>query len=154
MARFQKVELAEALELGPNWRHFCYVLLYAPNPGTLFDRIPLRYAVLVRRGRAWPLPAPTLWRLFSVAANPTSPPSDADAVRWTPGLPRRLSGNAGQQPGGRAEPRIAGKVGRGGVCLPRGAHRSPKLTRRVKTKYSGPLLHQASDPRAAGGFGS
>ncbi|KAM4862416.1 U8 snoRNA-decapping enzyme-like [Urocitellus parryii] len=48
MARFQKVELAEALELGPNWRHFCYVLLYAPNPGMLFHRIPLRYAVLMQ----------------------------------------------------------------------------------------------------------
>ncbi|XP_047420897.1 U8 snoRNA-decapping enzyme-like isoform X1 [Sciurus carolinensis] len=48
MARSHKVELAEALQMGPNWRHLCYVLLYAPNPGMIFGRIPLRYTVLMQ----------------------------------------------------------------------------------------------------------
>uniref|UniRef100_A0A8D0BIV9 Nudix hydrolase 16 like 1 n=1 Tax=Salvator merianae TaxID=96440 RepID=A0A8D0BIV9_SALMN len=38
---------SEALRLGPGWSHCCHVMLYAPNPGMLFGRIPLRYAVLV-----------------------------------------------------------------------------------------------------------
>lgn len=52
MAGVRKLELEESLALGPNWRHVCHVLLYAPDPGKLFGRIPLRYAVLVRWGRA------------------------------------------------------------------------------------------------------
>lgn len=46
----------EAMRLGPGWSHSCHAMLYAPNPGMLFGRIPLRYAVLVRggRGRAGP----------------------------------------------------------------------------------------------------
>ncbi|XP_005074892.2 U8 snoRNA-decapping enzyme isoform X2 [Mesocricetus auratus] len=48
MATSNKVELAEALALGPAWRHFSYVMLYAPTPRALFGgRIPLRYAVLM-----------------------------------------------------------------------------------------------------------
>lgn len=42
----------EAMRLGPGWSHSCHAMLYAPNPGMLFGRIPLRYAVLVSgRGR-------------------------------------------------------------------------------------------------------
>ncbi|XP_073218839.1 tudor-interacting repair regulator protein isoform X2 [Lepidochelys kempii] len=37
----------EAMRLGPGWSHSCHAMLYAPNPGMLFGRIPLRYAVLV-----------------------------------------------------------------------------------------------------------
>ncbi|XP_003781911.1 U8 snoRNA-decapping enzyme [Otolemur garnettii] len=48
MAGARKLELAEALELGPDWRHACHALLYAPDPGMLFGRIPLRYAVLMQ----------------------------------------------------------------------------------------------------------
>ncbi|XP_053454469.1 U8 snoRNA-decapping enzyme [Nycticebus coucang] len=48
MAGVRKMELAEALELGPGWRHACHALLYAPDPGMLFGRIPLRYAVLMQ----------------------------------------------------------------------------------------------------------
>ncbi|XP_008575728.1 PREDICTED: U8 snoRNA-decapping enzyme-like [Galeopterus variegatus] len=48
MANTSRLELAEALELGPGWRHICYALLYAPDPGVLFGRIPLRYAVLMQ----------------------------------------------------------------------------------------------------------
>lgn len=58
MAGVRKLDLEEALELGPNWRHACHALLYAPDPGLLFGRIPLRYAALVRRERARPLFAP------------------------------------------------------------------------------------------------
>ncbi|XP_050996337.1 U8 snoRNA-decapping enzyme-like [Acomys russatus] len=47
MSKTSKIALAEALALGSNWRHLCYVMLYAPNPEVLFDRIPLRYAVLM-----------------------------------------------------------------------------------------------------------
>ncbi|KAL1782484.1 U8 snoRNA-decapping enzyme [Sigmodon hispidus] len=48
MATSNKMDLAEALALGPSWRHLCYVMLYAPNPKALFNgRIPLRYAVLM-----------------------------------------------------------------------------------------------------------
>ncbi|XP_004419433.1 PREDICTED: U8 snoRNA-decapping enzyme [Ceratotherium simum simum] len=48
MARVRRLELAEALALGPSWRHACHALLYAPDPGLLFGRIPLRYAVLMQ----------------------------------------------------------------------------------------------------------
>ncbi|XP_047420151.1 U8 snoRNA-decapping enzyme isoform X1 [Sciurus carolinensis] len=48
MAGGRKVELAEALALGSGWRHACHALLYAPDPGMLFGRIPLRYAVLMQ----------------------------------------------------------------------------------------------------------
>lgn len=41
----------EAMRLGPGWSHSCHAMLYAPNPGMLFGRIPLRYAVLVSGGR-------------------------------------------------------------------------------------------------------
>lgn len=51
MAGVRRLQLAEALALGHGWRHACHALLYAPDPGQLFGRIPLRYAVLVRRGR-------------------------------------------------------------------------------------------------------
>ncbi|XP_063150308.1 U8 snoRNA-decapping enzyme-like [Candoia aspera] len=40
---------AEALSLGPpDWKHACHALLYAPNPGRLFGKIPLRFAVLMQ----------------------------------------------------------------------------------------------------------
>ncbi|XP_006056308.3 U8 snoRNA-decapping enzyme isoform X2 [Bubalus bubalis] len=48
MAGMRRLELSEALHLGPGWRHACHALLYAPNPGLLFGRIPLRYAVLMQ----------------------------------------------------------------------------------------------------------
>uniref|UniRef100_A0AC11APV4 Nudix hydrolase 16 n=1 Tax=Ovis aries TaxID=9940 RepID=A0AC11APV4_SHEEP len=48
MAGMRRLELAEALHLGPGWRHACHAMLYAPDPGLLFGRIPLRYAVLMR----------------------------------------------------------------------------------------------------------
>ncbi|KAB1283654.1 U8 snoRNA-decapping enzyme [Camelus dromedarius] len=48
MAGVRRLELAEALQLGPGWRHACHALLYAPDPGLLFGRIPLRYAVLMQ----------------------------------------------------------------------------------------------------------
>lgn len=48
MAGVRKLDLEESLELGPNWRHACHALLYAPDPGLLFGRIPLRYAVLMQ----------------------------------------------------------------------------------------------------------
>ncbi|XP_005406900.1 PREDICTED: U8 snoRNA-decapping enzyme-like [Chinchilla lanigera] len=48
MSGSRKIELAEALALGPEWRHLCFVMLYAPDPGMLFGRIPLRYAVLMQ----------------------------------------------------------------------------------------------------------
>ncbi|NWV61481.1 TIRR protein, partial [Malurus elegans] len=35
-------------ELKPLTRHSCHAMLYAPNPGMLFGRIPLRYAVLMQ----------------------------------------------------------------------------------------------------------
>uniref|UniRef100_A0A8C3P8R7 Uncharacterized protein n=1 Tax=Chrysemys picta bellii TaxID=8478 RepID=A0A8C3P8R7_CHRPI len=38
---------AEALQLGPGWRHACHALICAPCPGRLFGRVPLRHAVLV-----------------------------------------------------------------------------------------------------------
>ncbi|KAM7151698.1 tudor-interacting repair regulator protein [Macrochelys suwanniensis] len=38
----------EAMRLGPGWSHSCHAMLYAPNPGMLFGRIPLRYAVLMQ----------------------------------------------------------------------------------------------------------
>ncbi|XP_045712896.1 U8 snoRNA-decapping enzyme [Phyllostomus hastatus] len=48
LAGVRKMELEEALALGPNWRHACHALLYAPDPGLLFRRIPLRYAILMQ----------------------------------------------------------------------------------------------------------
>ncbi|XP_054451112.1 U8 snoRNA-decapping enzyme isoform X1 [Pteronotus mesoamericanus] len=48
MAGLRRLGLEEALALGPNWRHACHALLYAPDPGLLFRRIPLRYAVLMQ----------------------------------------------------------------------------------------------------------
>ncbi|XP_032122794.1 U8 snoRNA-decapping enzyme-like isoform X2 [Sapajus apella] len=48
MARPRRLELAEALALGPDWRHACYALLHAPDPGILFGRLPLRYAILMQ----------------------------------------------------------------------------------------------------------
>ncbi|XP_004704236.3 U8 snoRNA-decapping enzyme [Echinops telfairi] len=42
------LERAEAVALGPGWRHACHALLYAPDPGRLFGCIPLRYAVLMQ----------------------------------------------------------------------------------------------------------
>ncbi|XP_005202022.1 U8 snoRNA-decapping enzyme isoform X2 [Bos indicus] len=48
MAGMRRLELSEALHLGPGWRHACHALLYAPDPGLLFGRIPLRYAVLMQ----------------------------------------------------------------------------------------------------------
>nr|XP_018878649.2 U8 snoRNA-decapping enzyme [Gorilla gorilla gorilla] len=48
MARARRLELAEALALGPGWRHACYALLHAPDPGILFGRLPLRYAILMQ----------------------------------------------------------------------------------------------------------
>ncbi|XP_023395814.1 U8 snoRNA-decapping enzyme isoform X2 [Loxodonta africana] len=48
MAGSRRLELAEALALGPRWRHACHALLYAPDKGLLFGRIPLRYAVLMQ----------------------------------------------------------------------------------------------------------
>ncbi|XP_031199438.1 U8 snoRNA-decapping enzyme [Mastomys coucha] len=44
----RKVELSEALALGPGWRHACHALLYAPDPRKLFGRIPMRFAVLMQ----------------------------------------------------------------------------------------------------------
>ncbi|XP_038178736.1 U8 snoRNA-decapping enzyme [Arvicola amphibius] len=48
MAGDRKVELSEALALGPGWRHACHALLYAPDPRKLFGRFPLRFAVLMQ----------------------------------------------------------------------------------------------------------
>ncbi|XP_053131891.1 tudor-interacting repair regulator protein [Hemicordylus capensis] len=39
---------SEALRLGPGWSHSCHAMLFAPNPGMLFGRIPLRYAILMQ----------------------------------------------------------------------------------------------------------
>ncbi|XP_025233440.1 U8 snoRNA-decapping enzyme isoform X1 [Theropithecus gelada] len=75
MARAGRLELAEALALGPGWRPACYALLHAPDPGILFGRLPLRYAIPVRRGCARPLstmalPLPVAL-LLGVPANPS-----------------------------------------------------------------------------------
>ncbi|XP_012363915.2 U8 snoRNA-decapping enzyme isoform X2 [Nomascus leucogenys] len=48
MAGARRLELGEALALGSGWRHACHALLYAPDPGMLFGRIPLRYAILMQ----------------------------------------------------------------------------------------------------------
>uniref|UniRef100_F6TNI8 U8 snoRNA-decapping enzyme n=1 Tax=Equus caballus TaxID=9796 RepID=F6TNI8_HORSE len=48
MAGVRRLQLEEALALGSEWRHACHALLYAPDPGLLFGRIPLRYAVLMQ----------------------------------------------------------------------------------------------------------
>lgn len=123
MARARGLELAEALALGPGWRHACYALLHAPDPGILFGRLPLRYAILVRRGRARPLstmalPLPVAL-LLGVSANPSFLLSQMQ-MRFA-GLPWRIRGLARQQPGGQAEPWSAGTAGRGGGRLPCGA---------------------------------
>ncbi|NP_082838.2 U8 snoRNA-decapping enzyme-like [Mus musculus] len=48
MATPTKIDLEDALALGPSWRHLCHVMLYAPDPGVLFGgRILLNYAVLM-----------------------------------------------------------------------------------------------------------
>lgn len=82
-AGVHRVELEEALQLGAGWRHACHALLYAPDPGLLFRRIPLRYAALVRRGRARPLPgsppSPSAGRPRPSRA-PLPCPADADAL--------------------------------------------------------------------------
>lgn len=61
----RKVELSEALALGPGWRHACHALLYAPDPRKLFGRIPMRFAVLVRTRHSRPIPL----RALRVRAN-------------------------------------------------------------------------------------
>ncbi|KAF7240214.1 U8 snoRNA-decapping enzyme [Varanus komodoensis] len=49
MGESQVLSRAEALRLGPpDWKHACHVLLYAPCPGRLFGKIPLRFAVLMQ----------------------------------------------------------------------------------------------------------
>ncbi|XP_077696281.1 U8 snoRNA-decapping enzyme [Eretmochelys imbricata] len=48
MGESRVLSRAEALELGPGWRHACHALLYAPCPGRLFGRVPLRHAVLMQ----------------------------------------------------------------------------------------------------------
>ncbi|XP_034340538.1 U8 snoRNA-decapping enzyme isoform X2 [Arvicanthis niloticus] len=48
MQGVRKLELSEALALGPGWRHACHALLYAPDPRKLFGRIPMRFAVLMQ----------------------------------------------------------------------------------------------------------
>ncbi|XP_060036254.1 U8 snoRNA-decapping enzyme isoform X1 [Erinaceus europaeus] len=47
-APVSRLTLSESLALGPEWRHACHAMLYAPEPGKLFGRIPLRYAVLMQ----------------------------------------------------------------------------------------------------------
>nr|XP_004664249.1 U8 snoRNA-decapping enzyme-like [Jaculus jaculus] len=47
MATSSSLKLVETRALGSDWRHLCTVLLYAPNPGMLYGRIPLRYTVLM-----------------------------------------------------------------------------------------------------------
>lgn len=84
MAGVRRLALEEALALGPGWRHACHALLYAPDPGLLFGRIPLRYAVLVRGGasappRSLPLPLPRRRRPGARATRLPSP-ADADAL--------------------------------------------------------------------------
>uniref|UniRef100_G1QR29 U8 snoRNA-decapping enzyme n=1 Tax=Nomascus leucogenys TaxID=61853 RepID=G1QR29_NOMLE len=51
MAGARRLELGEALALGSGWRHACHALLYAPDPGMLFGRIPLRYMQMRFDGR-------------------------------------------------------------------------------------------------------
>ncbi|XP_070597483.1 U8 snoRNA-decapping enzyme-like isoform X2 [Erythrolamprus reginae] len=49
MSKLLALTKAEAQSLRPpDWKHACHALLYAPNPGRLFGRIPLRFAVLMR----------------------------------------------------------------------------------------------------------
>ncbi|XP_066496932.1 tudor-interacting repair regulator protein isoform X2 [Tiliqua scincoides] len=48
VAELKMLSRREALRLGPGWSHSCHAVLFAPQPGLLFGRIPLRYAVLLR----------------------------------------------------------------------------------------------------------
>ncbi|ETE70675.1 U8 snoRNA-decapping enzyme, partial [Ophiophagus hannah] len=49
MSELRALTKAEAQSLGPpDWKHACHALLYAPNPGRLFGKIPLRFAVLMQ----------------------------------------------------------------------------------------------------------
>ncbi|EHA98131.1 U8 snoRNA-decapping enzyme [Heterocephalus glaber] len=48
MAGSRKIDLAEAMALGPGWRHLCFVMLYAPDPRMFFGCILLRFAVLMQ----------------------------------------------------------------------------------------------------------
>ncbi|XP_062975418.1 U8 snoRNA-decapping enzyme-like isoform X2 [Elgaria multicarinata webbii] len=49
MGESRALPRAEALCLGPpDWKHACHVLLYAPCPGRLFGKFPLRFAVLMQ----------------------------------------------------------------------------------------------------------
>ncbi|XP_053156501.1 U8 snoRNA-decapping enzyme-like [Hemicordylus capensis] len=49
MAESRSLSRVEALRLGPpDWKHACHALLYAPCPGRLFGKIPLRFAVLMQ----------------------------------------------------------------------------------------------------------
>lgn len=51
MSELRALTKAEAQSLKPpDWKQACHALLYAPNPGRLFGKIPLRFAVLVRIG--------------------------------------------------------------------------------------------------------
>lgn len=47
--RPRNVSREEALKL-EGYRHACHVMLYAPTTAKLFDRVPIRYIVLVRAG--------------------------------------------------------------------------------------------------------
>ncbi|KAL7988249.1 hypothetical protein Chor_007168 [Crotalus horridus] len=49
MSELRALTKTEALSLGPpDWKQACHALLYAPNPGRLFGKIPLRFAVLMQ----------------------------------------------------------------------------------------------------------
>ncbi|XP_066496933.1 tudor-interacting repair regulator protein isoform X3 [Tiliqua scincoides] len=48
VAELKMLSRREALRLGPGWSHSCHAVLFAPQPGLLFGRIPLRYAVLMQ----------------------------------------------------------------------------------------------------------
>ncbi|XP_067399267.1 U8 snoRNA-decapping enzyme-like [Emydura macquarii macquarii] len=48
MGESRALSRAEALRLGPGWRHACHALLYAPCPGRLFGAVPLGHAVLMQ----------------------------------------------------------------------------------------------------------
>ncbi|XP_061469903.1 U8 snoRNA-decapping enzyme-like [Rhineura floridana] len=49
MGEARALSKAEAVRLGPpDWKQACHALLYAPCPGRLFGKIPLRFAVLMQ----------------------------------------------------------------------------------------------------------